>query len=104
MTTQDQRPQTPRPLPHLDTFAIAADLGSFTATARTMGVTQAAISQRIAALETELDTQVFDRIKGRIVLNGAGERLRAIVTKVHALHDRARQVVKEQPVSTLETP
>ena len=36
-------------LPHLETFAEAAQAGSFTAAARALGLTQAAVSQRIAA-------------------------------------------------------
>jgi DNA-binding transcriptional LysR family regulator len=37
-------------LPHLETFLQAAELGSFTAAARALKLTQAAVSQRIQAL------------------------------------------------------
>ena len=43
------------PLSHLDTFSKAAELGSFTAAARGLGITQAAISQRVQTLERALD-------------------------------------------------
>jgi DNA-binding transcriptional LysR family regulator len=38
------------PLPHLETFAEAAERGSFTAAGRVLGLTQAAVSQRIHLL------------------------------------------------------
>jgi DNA-binding transcriptional LysR family regulator len=46
-------------LPHLGTFARAAELGSFTATAAELRVSQAAVSQRIALLEKELRASLF---------------------------------------------
>jgi len=62
-------------LPHLETFANAAELSSFTAAARALGLTQAAVSQRIHALEQVLGVSVFDRRGGRILLTEAGQRL-----------------------------
>ena len=64
-----------RELPHLATFARAAERGSFTDAAADLGVTQAAVSQRIAALEKELRVSLFNRRAGRIALTEAGERL-----------------------------
>ena len=49
-------------LPHLGTFARAAELGSFTAAAAELGVSQAAVSQRIAALERQLKVSLFQRL------------------------------------------
>jgi DNA-binding transcriptional LysR family regulator len=48
-------------LSHLETFAEAAERGSFTATARILGITQAAVSQRVQALERELGVPLFRR-------------------------------------------
>jgi DNA-binding transcriptional LysR family regulator len=79
------------PLPHLDTFSLAAETGSFTAAARQMDVTQAAVSQRIAALEKELKVSLFERCHGRVELTPAGRRLHEIAQQVQALHERARQ-------------
>jgi DNA-binding transcriptional LysR family regulator len=39
------------PLPYLETFAKAAELSCFTAAARALGLTQAAVSQRVHALD-----------------------------------------------------
>jgi DNA-binding transcriptional LysR family regulator len=41
-------------LPHLETFAEAAERGSVTAAARHLGVSQAAVSQRVQQLEAVL--------------------------------------------------
>ncbi len=81
----------PRELPHLATFARAAERGSFTAAAADLGVTQAAVSQRIAALERELRTSLFDRRAGRVTLTEAGTRLYDLARGILDLHDEARQ-------------
>ena len=51
-------------LPHLGTFSKAAELGSFTAAAKALGLTQAAVSQRIQALEKTLGKSLFERAGG----------------------------------------
>jgi DNA-binding transcriptional LysR family regulator len=81
----------PAELPHLSTFVRAAELGSFTAAAASLGVTQAAVSQRIAALERELRVSLFDRRAGRITLTESGERLYALARRILGLHEEARE-------------
>lgn len=78
-------------LPHLATFARAAERGSFTDAASELGVTQAAVSQRIAALERELGVSLFNRRAGRIALTGAGDRLYELARRIIALHEEARE-------------
>ncbi|MEX2559215.1 MAG: selenium metabolism-associated LysR family transcriptional regulator [Pirellulales bacterium] len=86
-------------LPHLETFARAAELSSFTAAARLLGLTQAAVSQRIHALETSLGVAVFHRQGGTIVLTEAGKRLYDYALRILALHQEARQsITGEEPV------
>ncbi len=80
-----------RELPHLATFARAAERGSFTAAAADLGVSQAAVSQRIAALEKDLRTSLFDRRAGRIALTEAGERLYELARRILDLHEEARR-------------
>jgi DNA-binding transcriptional LysR family regulator len=65
----------PEPLPHLDTFACAAERGSFSAAGRELGVSQAAVSQRVQQLELLLRKQLFRRAAGRVTLTEAGRRL-----------------------------
>jgi DNA-binding transcriptional LysR family regulator len=86
------------PLPHLDTFALAAELGSFTGAARRLEppLTQAAVSQRIAALEQELGVRLFDRVHGRVELTAAGRRLHELAQQIQALHEQARREIAQQ--------
>jgi LysR family transcriptional regulator, low CO2-responsive transcriptional regulator len=78
-------------LPHLSTFARAAEQGSFTAAAAQMGITQAAVSQRIATLEGVLRISLFDRRAGRISLTEAGQRLYQFARHILNLHQKARR-------------
>src|SRR4051812_18200946 len=78
-------------LPHLSTFARAAEQGSFTAAASALGITQAAVSQRIATLEGELRVSLFDRRAGRITLTEAGQRLYRFARQILDLHEEARR-------------
>lgn len=77
-------------LPHLSTFLRAAEQGSFTAAASGLGITQAAVSQRIAILEKELRVSLFDRRAGRIALTEAGQRLYQYARQILGLHEQAR--------------
>ncbi len=86
------------PLPHLETFARAAEAGSFTAAARMLGLTQAAVSQRIAALERELGVALFRRHGGRVELTDAGRRLHDYAREIFALFERARAQITGQAV------
>jgi DNA-binding transcriptional LysR family regulator len=54
-------------------------------------VTQAAVSQRIAALEKELKVSLFNRRAGRIALTEAGKRLYDLARHILALHEEARE-------------
>lgn len=81
----------PAELPHLATFVKAAEHGSFTSAAADLGITQAAVSQRIAALEGEVRNSLFDRRAGRIALTDAGERLYEVARSILALHEEARE-------------
>ena len=80
-------------LPHLGTFVKAAELSSFTAAAKTLGLTQAAVSQRIQVLEKVLDVSLFRRQGGRVLLTEAGQRLYDYAERILALHREARQEI-----------
>ena len=86
-------------LPHLETFALAAEAGSFTAAAKRLGVTQAAVSQRIAALEKEVGVSLFARHGGRAALTDAGRTLHEFARRIHDLHEQARQELTGRPVA-----
>jgi DNA-binding transcriptional LysR family regulator len=80
-------------LPHLETFARAAELSSFTTAARALGLTQAAVSQRIQALEGALGVSLFQRRAGRVSLSAAGQRLYPLAERILALHREAIEAV-----------
>jgi DNA-binding transcriptional LysR family regulator len=89
----------PSPLPHLDTFLHAAELGSFSAAARLLGVTQAAVSQRIQALEKALNASLFRRQAGRVVLTEAGRLLHDYARRIFELQREAVAAVAGCPVT-----
>jgi len=60
-------------IPAIETFLTVAKKQSFSLTAESMYLTQPAISKRIAALESELNCKLFDRIKKKIILTEAGQ-------------------------------
>src|ERR1700759_1423463 len=57
------------------TFRAVARERSFTAAARGLALTQPAVSQQVAALETELQTALFVREPGGLRLTAAGGAL-----------------------------
>jgi DNA-binding transcriptional LysR family regulator len=59
----------------LRTFITAAELESFSHAADQLYLTQPAVSKRVATLENELGTPLFDRIGRRIFLTEAGREL-----------------------------
>jgi LysR family transcriptional regulator, low CO2-responsive transcriptional regulator len=77
-----------------------AETGTFTAAAKRLHLTQAAISMQIRQLEDELGVQLFARTPKRVRLTEAGEalstRARAILTE----HDAAIAEVSSLGVST----
>jgi DNA-binding transcriptional LysR family regulator len=83
-------------LPHLGTFTRAAELSSFTAAARALGLTQAAVSQRIQALERTLDVPLFRRQGGRVLLTEAGQLFYDYAERILTLHRQARQDIAGQ--------
>lgn len=69
----------------LQAFLAVADSQSFSTAAEQLFLTQPAVSKRIATLEQELETRLFDRLGKRVVLTEAG----------HALLPKARHIVQE---------
>src|SRR6478736_3961657 len=80
---------TAQSLPHLETFVVAADQGSFTAAARLLGVSQAAVSQRVQQIESNLKRSLFHREAGRMALTHAGQSLLVYARRILKLHEDA---------------
>lgn len=79
----------------LQAFLMVAKNGSFSLAAERLFLTQPAVSKRIAALESELDTKLFDRIGRKIALTEAGRTLLPRAQRVIIeLEDSKRAVSK----------
>jgi len=58
----------------LDSFLLSAEGGGFSAAARRLGVTPAAVSRNVARLEEQLGVRLFQRSTRKLTLTEAGER------------------------------
>ena len=70
------------PLTSLEGFEAAARLGSFSAAAEELNLTQSAISHQIRLLEESLGQPVFRRLHRSVVLTDAGRDFRHSVTAI----------------------
>lgn len=60
---------------YLDAFISSSDEGSFSAAARRLGLTPAAVSKSVARLESQLGVRLFQRSTRSLALTTDGERL-----------------------------
>jgi DNA-binding transcriptional LysR family regulator len=74
---------------HLQTFAAAAERESFTRAAEVLEVTQAAVSQQVAALEKELSAELFERLGRGVRLTEQGRRLYVYARQILDLVEKA---------------
>ncbi len=79
----------------LELFARIVAAGSFAQAARELGLTRAAISRRIAAIEAELGTALFTRSTRALGLTPAGRRLAQRARAVHEAADLARRALRK---------
>lgn len=84
-------------------FLATADAGSFSGAARALGTTQPTVGRQIAALESELDVVLFERVGRGLGLTPTGLEL---VEHVRAMADAATQVsrVAAGQASSLDGP
>ena len=78
-------------LRHLESFAAAVELRSFTRAAELLAITQPAVSQHVAALEKELRVALFRRLSRSVAPTEEGERLYGYARQILDLMDEARQ-------------
>ncbi|MEM9458487.1 MAG: transcriptional regulator GcvA [Myxococcota bacterium] len=83
-------------LPALQTFEAAARLGSFTAAARELHVTQGAVSHQIRALEDHLGYLLFARFPRRVELTREGRVLSEAVTRGLTYIAEALRLLEQQ--------
>jgi DNA-binding transcriptional LysR family regulator len=79
----------------LRAFLAIAELGTFTAAAHRVHVTQAAISMQIRQLENELGSKLFVRAPRRVMLTEAGEHLLQRARQILRDHDAALDEIAE---------
>ncbi len=79
----------------LKAFLAIAEAKTFTAGARRVNVTQAAISMQIRQLEDEVGLQLFTRTPRRVILTEAGEYLLDRARKILREHDSALAEIAE---------
>jgi DNA-binding transcriptional LysR family regulator len=80
-------------LRHLRTFAAAAQRRSFTRAAEALQLTQAAVSQHVAALERELGADLFARQGRGVQLTEQGQRLYAYAQQILDLVEAASREI-----------
>lgn len=84
----------PMELYQLRSFVAVAELGHLTRAAERLHVSQPALSAQIRALEDELETELFNRVPGGMVLTAAGQALvaeaRKVIAAAHSLRNAAR--------------
>ncbi|HLW64717.1 MAG TPA: selenium metabolism-associated LysR family transcriptional regulator [Gemmataceae bacterium] len=83
-------------LPYLETFSLAAEMSSFTGAAKALRVSQAAVSQRVQALEKTLGCALFQRQGGRVLLTEAGQKLYEYGQRILELHQQVRRELAGQ--------
>ena len=87
---------------NLKTFIQVAERNSFTKAAEAMGYTQSTVSLQIKQLETELGTQLFERINHTVTLTQAG---RALLKRAHKIINLVDEVqVNSADAQISETP
>ncbi|NJM06949.1 LysR family transcriptional regulator [Candidatus Gracilibacteria bacterium] len=79
---------------HLRTFLAVVDMGSYSAAAQSLHLSQPAVSQQIRTLEEQLgDVRLFRRVGQRMVPTHAGEVLATNAREVLVLATRAEEAV-----------
>ena len=79
----------------LRAFVSIAELGTFTAGAQRVHVTQAAISMQIRQLENELGARLFVRAPRKVMLTEAGEQLLSRARQILRDHDAAIEEIAD---------
>jgi DNA-binding transcriptional LysR family regulator len=86
-------------------FAHVAELGSFTAAARALGVPKVAVSRAIASLEKRLGARLLTRTTRRVALTPAGALLQPhcqrVLQEVEAVRTRFAPLSAQQPLRVL---
>lgn len=88
-------------LRHLRCFLETARLGSLSAAATAMNVTQPAASKTLRELEEILGKPLFDRTRRRLTLNSAGRVFQTHAGAAMVALERAEALVRDAPAQTV---
>ncbi len=91
-------------LQQFEVFLAVADQNSFTAAAKQLGVTKAAVSHQVRQLEESLKAPLFKRSTRRITLTDEGEQLAQQCRRLQRELNTARQMISQfetEPSGTL---
>ncbi len=80
-------------------FLVTAEEGSFSAASRALGIAQTSIGRQVAALESELDVRLFERIGRGLVLTPTGLELVEQVRSMAESATRVSRIAAGQSVS-----
>lgn len=81
---------------NLTTFIHVAELNSFTKAAETLGFSQSTVSFQIKQLESELKSQLFDRINHTVVLTEKGREVLVYAHQIDKLTQELRKNMQEE--------
>ncbi len=79
----------------LQAFLAVADTGSFSLAAEQLFLTQPAVSKRIATLEEELATRLFERLGKRVLLTESGRTLLPKARHILQEMDESRRLIAD---------
>jgi DNA-binding transcriptional LysR family regulator len=79
----------------LECFVFLSDIGSFHAAARTLNLSQPALSRRISKLEEELGTTLIDRSQKAVVLTPTGREFLESAQEIVSLAGKAIERTRE---------
>ena len=82
-------------LTQLEAFVLVARLGSVTAAARTLGVSEPAVSGALAALRQQLGDTLVERGPAGMTLTAGGRRLMPIASQMVALASEAEDAIRQ---------
>ncbi len=87
-------------LRQLGYYRAVAELLSFSAAARKLGVAQSAVSRQIKALEGEIGAKLFDRSRSHVALTRTGEafyhEVRRLLDEADVVVSHAREVARQR--------
>ena len=86
-------------LRHLSIFKMVCELGSITATADKLNMSQPAVSIAVRELEAFYNTKLFERMNRQIYVTETGNRLRQYADTILAQFDESIDVIRNSSAS-----